>query len=35
VVYEDNDHLTDYGTSLAVERIEAAIGRALPDGGSR
>jgi hypothetical protein len=35
VVYEDNDHLADYGTSLAVERIEAAIGRALPDGGSR
>jgi peptidoglycan/LPS O-acetylase OafA/YrhL len=29
VVYEDNDHLTDYGTSLGVGRIEAAIRRAL------
>jgi len=35
VVYEDNDHLTDYGTSLAVEPIEAAIARALAAGRQR
>ena len=34
VVYEDNDHLTDFGTSLAVGRLEAAIGRALAAGSS-
>ena len=32
VVYEDNDHLTDFGTSLAAGRIEAAIARALAAG---